>query len=598
MDDELKEFLDLFFEEAFENLGTLETGLLRLETAGNDAELLNSVFRAAHSIKGGASSFGLTDVSHFAHIMEGLLDQVRRGERTVTSDLASLLLRATDSLKELLGAARANEPASDEPAHVLEELERAKADTGTTPAAAPAPGPLAATATAPLPEAGFAEIWSEDGPDVVITASKPAAAPSAPAAGAIRRRATDADVATSIRVSTGKVDQLVNLVGELVIAQSIVTQIAQDLRPESLVRLGEALADVERNTRELQERVMSIRMVPISSVFHRFTRVVRDLAAQIGKRVHLEMEGEDTEIDKGVIELLGDPLTHLVRNAVDHGIETPEERSAAGKFPEGTLKLVARTEGGTVHIEVVDDGKGLDRERIRRKAVERGLLRPDETPTDEQIFSLIFQAGFSTAATVTDVSGRGVGMDVVKRNVERLNGGLQVDSRPNRGTRIRIRLPLTLAILDGLTLAVGGHVFVLPLSAIVESLRPTTDDVRRVLGKGDVILLRGETLPLLRTHALLGLRSAVTDPTQGLVVIVSHEGRRMAVFVDEVLGQQQVVIKNLDLNYRRVEGTMGATIMGDGRVALILDVAGLARLHAGRRTARDSGIEIAQAVSP
>jgi two-component system chemotaxis sensor kinase CheA len=609
MDDELKEFRDMFFEEAGENLQTLETGLLRLESAGDDDELLNGVFRAAHSIKGGAASFGLTDVSSFAHVMEGLLDQIRRHERKTTSAIASLLLRATDMLSGLMSSARLNEELPPGVDAMKAELEHARSqpfDGTAAPevAAEPSPAPNESesvseepvtesqTDEAPAPppspsgSPGYAELWSANGPDTVVPGSvRPGQEP--------RRRSTDADTNASIRVSVRKVDTLVDLVGELVISQSIVTQIAQAFTPEKLTQLHEALADVERNTRELQERVMRMRMVPVASVFQRFTRVVRDLATTCGKRVKLVTVGEDTEIDKGMIELLGDPLTHLVRNAVDHGLETEADRIAAGKPAEGTVSLVARTEGGSVTIDVCDDGKGLDRERIRRKAIERGLLRAEDNPSEEQLLGMIFMPGFSTAAAVTDVSGRGVGLDVVKRNVEKLNGTLQVESEPGKGSVMRIRLPLTLAILDGLVLSVGAHPFVVPLAGIEESLRPTSECVHEVLGKGEVVIVRGESIPMLRTSELLGLQTRLTRSTEGLVVIAIHQGKRYALLVEEVLGQQQVVIKNLDANYRRIEGTMGATIMGDGRVALILDVAGLARLHAGRPLDADLGSELA-----
>jgi len=619
MDDELKEFREMFFEEAGENLQTLEAGLLHLETAGDDDELLNGVFRAAHSIKGGAASFGLTDVSGFAHVMEGLLDQIRRHERKITSGIASLLLRATDMLHGLMDAARLEQDLPPGVDALKAELEHARSQPHDgrdavpqdAPALGEAPGLMntsevvddvlvapeavaeqeapASAASEPTPgPSGYAELWSASGPDQVVGNGRPAAPD------ARRRNAeNDAQANASIRVSVRKVDSLVDLVGELVISQSIVTQIAQAFTPDRLTQLNEALADVERNTRELQERVMRMRMVPVASVFQRFNRVVRDLATTCGKRVKLVTAGEDTEIDKGMIELLGDPLTHLVRNAVDHGLEPEADRVAAGKPGEGTVSLVARTEGGSVTIDVCDDGKGLDRERIRRKAIERGLLRPEDNPTEEQIFGMIFQPGFSTAATVTDVSGRGVGLDVVKRNVERLNGTLQVESEPGKGSVMRIRLPLTLAILDGLVLSVGAHPFVVPLAGIEESLRPTSETVHEVLGQGEVVIVRGESIPLLHTSRLLGLPSRLQHSTEGLVVIAIHQGKRFALLVEEVLGQQQVVIKNLDANYRRIEGTMGATIMGDGRVALILDVAGLARLHAGKPLDADLGLDLA-----
>jgi two-component system chemotaxis sensor kinase CheA len=381
-------------------------------------------------------------------------------------------------------------------------------------------------------------------------------------------------------VPTDRVDHLINLVGELIIAQSMVSQIAGSFSIEKLPALLEAIAATERNTRDLQERVLSIRMVPASAVFNRFPRLVRDLSAASGKLIRLELSGEDTDLDKAVIEGLGDPLTHLVRNAADHGLESPEERADTGKPGEGVIRLSARHVGGAVIIELSDDGRGLDTARIRAKAVERGLVRADEALTDEQLHALIFQPGFSTAAVVSDLSGRGVGMDVVKRNLEALNGSIAIETAPGRGTRFRIRLPLTLAVLDGMALDVGGRVFILPLLAIVESLRPKASEVRTIMGAGEVVMVRGEAIPLLRLHRVLRVPAAVTAPERALVVIAESDGRRVGLLVDQLLGQSQVVIKNLETHFRRVEGVMGATITGEGRVALILDLQGLVRLGA------------------
>lgn len=387
---------------------------------------------------------------------------------------------------------------------------------------------------------------------------------------------------STVRVATAKVDKLVDLVGEVVIAQSVAGQILSGF---SMARLGELLAafsELERNTRELQERVMAVRMQPIGGVFSRFPRLVRDLASATGKRVALTISGEDTELDKGVIEQLADPLTHLVRNAVDHGIESPEQRRQAGKPEQGVVRLEAFHEEGSVMVEVSDDGRGLDVERIRAKAVERELIGPDELLDEDEVRSLIFRPGFSTAESVSDISGRGVGMDVVRRNVEALNGVIAVSSDPGRGSRFRIRLPLTVAILDGQLLKIGAETYVLPLVAIRESIRPRAAQLKQVAGKGEAVLVRGRPLPLIRLHAVLGLEGAVTDAASGAVVVVEYEGRGLALLVDELLGQQPVVIKSLESHFRKVEGVMGATILGDGRAAFILDVAGIAHLT-GRR---------------
>ena len=385
---------------------------------------------------------------------------------------------------------------------------------------------------------------------------------------------------SSIRVAIDKVDRLVNLVEELVISQSMLDQAMGDFSVDRLGDLREAVGTMNRNLRDLQARVMAIRMVPISTVFGRYPRLVRELAGSLGKKIVCEMVGQETELDKQVIERMGDPLTHLLRNAADHGIESPEERERLGKPPEGTIRLAAFHQGDNIVIEVSDDGRGLDPERLRQKALALGMIGAEQELSTEETYALIFAPGFSTATTVTNVSGRGVGMDVVKKNVEGLNGTIAIASELGRGTRIRIKLPLTVAILDGLCLGLGDETFVLPLLAIVESLQPRPQQVKTVFGKGEVLLMRGETLPLLRLGRLLAVPAQVTVPSQGLVVIVESEGKKCGLLVDTILGQSQVVIKNLEKNYRKVEGIAGATILGDGQVALILDVHGLVRLAA------------------
>jgi len=663
---DLTPFRRAFLDESSEHTAAMEEGLLKLESTPDDLELMNSIFRAAHSIKGGAGSFGIEAVAHFTHSVENLLDRLRNGEMTATRELIDILLRGTDVMKGLLDQARAVENGGTaEPVADVDEVlaELAKHLGGAASPAAAAP--VAAQASAPtatrfkvtfqpsptlfrtgsdpylllrelaslgkvlstevdssaLPEWSSFEpetcylSWKielesereeadlkdvflfvsddatiaiervEEEPDPLdaITAATPAAASAASASAdaprsAVVKAARTGGESASIRVSVEKVDQLINVIGELVIAQSMVADVVNNFSADRLTRLREAVLSVERNTRDLQERVMAVRMVPIGSIFSRYPRIVRDLAAQLGKDVSLELEGEDTELDKGVVEKIGDPLTHLIRNSLDHGVEKPEVREAAGKPRTGVIKLRAFTEGGSVFVEIEDDGAGLDTDRIRQKGVERGLLRPDDTWTPEQIHQLIFQASFSTAAQVTDVSGRGVGMDVVKKNVESLGGSVTIASQRGKGARFRIKLPLTLAILDGLTLSIGQQMYILPLVSIVESFRPTGASLKTLLTGGEVVIVRGETLPVLRGHRLLGVCNAITDPTRGLLVIVESDGRRVALLVDELCGQQQVVIKNLDANFRRVDGVMGATIMGDGRVALILDVPGLMRL--------------------
>ncbi len=381
----------------------------------------------------------------------------------------------------------------------------------------------------------------------------------------------------TLRVATDKVDKLINLVGELVINQSMLNEVVQDFSMAKLARLQEAVGAMERASRELQERVMGIRMLPIKHAFGRFPRLTRDLAATVGKKIDLKMSGEETELDKGVIEAIADPLTHLVRNSIDHGLETPEERRAAGKPEIGLVSLHAFHEGGSIVIEVCDDGKGLSRERILKKAIERGWVTESDTPSDETVNNFIFQPGFSTAAQVTDLSGRGVGMDIVKKSVQALGGSITLTSTPGEGTRFRIRLPLTMAILEGLSMAVGDETYIVPLTSIVESIQPKASDVRRIVGRQEVVTVRESVLPILRLYELFQTPPRVTDPAQGLLVIVENDGRKAAILVDELIGQSQVVIKSLEANYQKVAGIAGATILGNGRVALILDIPGLLR---------------------
>jgi len=432
--------------------------------------------------------------------------------------------------------------------------------------------------TAPPEQVRDTFVFVEDVSSVSIEPVKRAAEPAAPeAAGAPKQGLRAAPREASLRISSEKVDRLIDLVGELVIAQSMAAQVMNGFTPDRLPLLEAAMADLERHTRELQDRAMRIRMLPIGNIFNRFTRLVHDTAQALGKQVAFETSGEETELDKGMVERIADPLTHLVRNAIDHGIEPADERLAAGKPAEGRLRLSAYYQGGSVILEVADDGRGLDAARIRAKAVERGLVGADEDLTQEQVHALIFRPGFSTAQKVSDLSGRGVGMDVVKRSVEGLNGAVGLTTEPGAGTCFRIKLPLTLAMLDGLLLRLGEQTYVLPLTAIVESIRPRREQVRQI-ARGEVVVVREDPLPLLRMHRLFGVASAVTDPTSGLVVIVEHDGRRLALLVDELLGQQQIVIKSLESNFRKVKGITGATILGDGRAALILDVAGIVEI--------------------
>ncbi len=664
-------FHQAFFEEAADLLAELETQLLRLEEAPNDSELLNTIFRCAHSIKGGSATFGFTDIAHFTHGLETLLDRLRNGQAHVSSELTQLLLESLDQLKSLLAVARGEAASAPNSDPLIARIDAAIADSeGQKPTIASPPveqvvpdevqryvfrfvpnrdvlrqgsDPILMlrnlfemvdeinvrcdTSNIPAltnfdPEACYVswevEFTSQhpmsellepfefvsDDCEVSLTAvagywqgdaAQQVACEVASVAQAVVTDVAAAAIVTSpapeptvtaaakmethtLRVSTDKIDKLINLVGELVINQSMLNEVVQHFEISSLPRLLEAVAAMERASRELQERVMAVRMLPIKHAFGRFPRLVRDLAATCHKKIDLKTTGEETELDKSVIEMIADPLTHLVRNSIDHGLETPEERVACGKPEVGVVSLNAFHEGGNIVVEVSDDGRGLDKDRIYRKAVDRGLIsESDPMPPDDVLHNYIFHPGFSTAAKVTDLSGRGVGMDIVKQAVQGLGGAISLSSTPGQGSRFRIRLPLTMAILEGLSLRVGDEVYILPLTSIIESIRPKQGDVRVVAGQTEVALVRGDVLPILRLYQFFGVEPIVSEPTRGLLVIVENDGRKIALLVDELIGQSQVVIKSLESNYRKVDGIAGATILGDGRVALIIDVPGLYR---------------------
>ncbi|HKY90988.1 MAG TPA: chemotaxis protein CheA [Nevskiaceae bacterium] len=658
---DLARFHKTFFEESFENLEVLEQALLRLDIAACDPEVINTIFRAAHSIKGGAATFGFAAVAGFTHHAETLLDRIRSGQRVLTQADVDLLLKAGDAMRSLLTAARDGTPANvDAVAAVQASLEAALAGPASGAASAPvekAPEPTqtsgwrvafaprpdlfrsgndplrilralgelgTVTVTPSLPEtpslrdadpescylrwtidvAGDAKrdavnecfAWVEDECDLAIERAIPTvpamSAPEAPAGATPvpAAAATPAAAAapapvfenmrksdSTIRVGTDKIDTLINLVGELVITQAMLTQLAGSLDPVQNEKLLGGLSQLDRNTRLLQEAVMATRMLPMEAVFSRFPRLVRDLAGRLGKQVRLVTVGEQTELDKGMIEKITDPLNHLVRNSLDHGLERPEDRVASGKDATGTILLKAAHAGGHIVIEVGDDGRGLDRARILAKAHEKGVPC-SESMSDAEVWQLIFAPGFSTAEQVTDVSGRGVGMDVVKKNIQALGGTVELSSTAGKGASVLIRLPLTLAILDGMSVAVGDEVYILPLSSVVESLQPLPDQIKRVASHGTVVRVRNEYLPLVDLRDWFGLPGIRRDPHQAIVVIVESDGRKVAVQIDDLVGQQQVVIKSLEANYRRVRGVSGATILGDGRVSLILDVAAIVRL--------------------
>lgn len=565
-----------FCGEATEHLEAADQSLLRLDETPTDREALNALYRGFHTIKGVSSMLGMDAVRTLAHEAENLLNLARDGQIVLHGPALELVFASVDIMKRQIMAARdwaiARVPLPPDPAipGLLAALRKVCEKGIVEPAAPVSPPvnvpPLIAPTTTVAPAAMAA-----------VPPAAPHASPSPPTATETPkgRRPTDKE---TVRVDKDRLDKLINTIGELVIAQSM----AQEEFDELTRRTGghsPALGELSKISRDLQELSLSLRMVPLAGTFQKLARLVRDLSKKIGKPVELELQGEETELDKTVVDQLGDPLMHMVRNAIDHGLESPEGRAKAGKSASGHITLRAYHQGGNVYIELADDGRGLDRERILQKAVEKGIVAADARLSDAEVYALIFEPGFSTAAAVTEVSGRGVGMDVVRRNVESLQGSILIRTRPGQGTTFTIRLPLTLAIVDGLVVGLGDDVYVIPLLSVMESFRPRAADLRTVVGRGEVVAVRGETVPLLRLHRLLNRPAEVTDPCRGLVVLVEDQGRQHALLVDDLLGQMQAVVKSLDANYRRVEGLAGATILGDGRVAMILDVHGLARLH-------------------
>lgn len=723
---DLTQFHDAFFEESFEALDSMEAALLKLDIGAPDKELINTIFRVAHSIKGGSATFGFSDIASFTHSLETLLDELRSGSMQVTNAMSDLLLKSVDVMRAMLRAVQQKQPIDSQrvsdlqfdlelmiaqknaapapqPAAVAQSSPDVPTAAAATPAATVSSDPAAVVASPsrrsrweisfrPYPqlfergndplrmmrelqELGelessvdvsrlppFASLepqschlawnlvlvgetteeairqvfdWAEgdcelkislvsppaaaaaapvqalpvvDPPSPVpseapVTVSPPPAAPApaVPAAAAAPAPAAPAAASASakseshgpvntdsgsIRVSVEKIDELMNTVGELVITQAMLSQLGSRLEGPTAEKLRAGLAQLERNMRELQESVMRVRMLPINVVFSRFPRMVRDLAQRLGKQIELKLTGEQTELDKTVLEKIGDPLVHLVRNSIDHGIESPAVRTAAGKPAAGTVHLDACHRGGNIAVEVSDDGGGLDKNRILAKARDRGLVGANDVLSDEQIYELIFLPGFSTAEKTTDVSGRGVGMDVVRRNIKELGGKIELRSDAGKGSKTIITLPLTLAIVDGQSVAVGSETYIVPLISIVESMQLKSENVSRLSGRGEVFSFRGYYLPIVRLYEIFGVEPRTKKLDEGLVVVAEGEGhQRIGLFVDDLLGQQQVVIKSLEANYGHVEGISGATILGDGSVALILDIPGLIRATSMRSAA-------------
>lgn len=666
MNIDMNQFYQVFFDETEELLAEEEKLLLGIDLDDPDAEDIDAIFRAAHSIKGGSATFGLTDMAEVTHVMESLLDEIRKGHMKLTSEHVEVFLMAKDVLKMLRDGhqygTEVNQASVDEVMGRLEALAHAHNEAtgrGDKSKKGTAGGEQQTLYEIALPameaeqlEALVGELETlgdlkretgEDGqtvvqltsakkrddilslcsfvlnPDELAITEKPLtggeedtrsddergygffdnislpyrredneeavkADEEAQRKAGIRnekkaaRGASPSAGSTSIRVGVDKVDQLINLVGELVITQAMIEQQARSLDPLVYQRLLDSVSQLSRNSRDLQQAVMSMRMMPMEYVFSRFPRMVHDLAGKLGKKVELVTSGAATELDKGLIERIIDPLTHLVRNSVDHGIETPDVRLANGKSEVGKIFLSASHQGGNIVIEVNDDGAGLNRERILAKAQQNGLPVSDSMP-DAEVWNLIFAPGFSTAEVVTDVSGRGVGMDVVKRNITEMGGFVDIRSAKGMGTMLSVYLPLTLAILDGMSIRIGDEIYILPLGHVVESLQPSENDIKEISGQGKVIKVRGDYLALISLADVFSIEPRAKQPSEGIVVILEADGNRAALLVDELVGQQQVVVKNLETNYKKVPNISGATIMGDGEVALIVDVSGLLRAN-------------------
>ena len=595
---DLNRFIATFFDETQEHLESIEERAMALGNGRKDREVLDAIFRAAHSIKGGSGTFGFTQLADATHELETLFDGLRKGKGRADKKTVRLLLDACDTFKAHVARLKAGERGHD-PA-----METLRAKLGGPRSDGPPAAAKGAGATKPTEESFFAPAGPDkespgpraEGSAYGLFDEEPAAAPAPvpekfgffePPGGDTTadpgRRKGDS---SSIRVSVEKIDRIVNLVGELVIAQAMLQQAcATTTGRDEDERLAHSLATLDRNTRDLQQAVMSIRMMPMEFVFSRFPRLVYDASAKLGKKVHLRTQGHETELDKELIELLVDPLTHVVRNAIDHGIESPAEREAAGKPDMGIVGMRATHRGGSVIIEVSDDGRGLDRARILAKARELGMPA-DDSMSEQDVWGLIFEPGFTTAREITAFSGRGVGMDVVQRNIASLGGSVSISSVPGEGTVIAIQVPLTLAVLDGMIVSVGEEQYIVPLEFVAEAFKPGPTDIRTIVNQPSLVAVRGEQLPIVRLEDVVGLPASDAPRPEPLCLVVEVDNRRAALLVDTLIGQQQLVVKSLDTNLHAVPGVAGATILGDGRVALILDVASVTRTTAARTRVR------------
>ncbi|HLR29970.1 MAG TPA: chemotaxis protein CheA [Paenalcaligenes sp.] len=629
---DLSQFFDTFFDEADELLTEMEGLLLALDVDAPDADDLNAIFRAAHSIKGGAATFGtFEELAETTHVLENVLDDIRNGELPLRADMIDLFLTTKDVLSDMVSAYRQSEPLDpDVSLSLRENLVNLKKEPASSAQNRPSitqsehlkihiESIRPQDATALRSEmAIMGEVLHEEAKDDSITFwldtstavddiiavscfvvnEEQITTAYASLPGPAQENQTKSEIAqpnrtktqtgsarrsesSTLRVGVKRVDQIINLVGELVITQAMLVQTAEDLDPVVHDRLLNGLEQLERNARDLQEAVMAIRMVPMDYVFNRFPRVVRENAQRLGKNIRLVTKGQATELDKSLIERIIDPLTHLVRNCIDHGLEMPEQRLSVGKEAEGVLTLSAQHQGGHIIIEVIDDGAGLNREKILQKAMQQGLVS-NENISDEELWQLLFAPGFSTAEKVTEISGRGVGMDVVRRNIQGMGGHVYVTSQKGQGTTTRIVLPLTLAILDGMSVKVGDEVFILPLSHVMESMQPEVSQLRRMTGGEHVLYVRGEYLPVVSLGDVFAVTAHEENPTQAIAVVLQAEDTRFALLVDQLLGQHQVVVKNLETNYKKIPGISAATILGDGSVALIVDVFALHRMNRDR----------------
>ena len=561
-----------FLPEAREHLEGIETRLVYLEQHPDDLEAVNAIFRPFHSLKGVAGFLNLAQIQELSHEAEWLLDRVRTGQLLVTAELVNLVLEVVDLLREML--ADLQEALTEGRELAVFDLAPLKAKIAQLSAGS------AALGAQPGKAQGEPQALETSPSKVEVPPPEGKVAPLKVAEAGHPAPAAEAAVPETVKVSLAKVDNLVDLMGELVIVQS---QVRQNRKISELAdqKLERDLAQMARITSELQKISMSLRMVPIGATFRKMVRLVRDLSRKMGKDIDLRLEGEDTEIDRSMVDAIYDPLVHLVRNSVDHGLETPEERRARGKPPTGRLSLRAFHQGGDIIIEIEDDGRGLNREAILAKAADRGLVSAGQTLSPEKIDHLIFEPGFSTAATVTEISGRGVGLDVVKQTITRLRGKIDIQSRPGEGCRFLLRLPLTLAIIDGLVVRVGDERYIIPTVGVRETLRPEPKDYFTVKGQGELIRVREQLMPLLRLHRLFGVGDPEVHPSEALVMVVEHEGEKRALLVDDILGKQEIVIKSLGHFFKNHKGVAGGTILGDGRVGLILDLASLLRLDAG-----------------